>query len=102
MYKRIISAALVFGAAALAPPLQAQGNGCMQRDVLVQRLAEDYKEQMTGAGLQNPQQLLEVWSADQTGSFTVFVTRPDGHSCVLATGRYWNSMTAPSTGDVAG
>ena len=93
MFKRLISAALVFGAAALAPPADAQGVRCLPRDALIETLEENYGETLTGGGLQTPQQLLEVWSSQKTGSFTVFMTRPDGLSCVVATGKNWNSYT---------
>ncbi|MEO3417124.1 hypothetical protein AAFO92_20910 [Roseovarius sp. CAU 1744] len=96
MFKRLFSMALVFGAAALAPPAQAQGIHCMPRDVLVQRLANNHDEELKGGGLQNAQQLLEIWSSDSTGSFTVFITRPNGQSCVVATGQNWMGMTKPS------
>lgn len=95
MFKRLISAALVFGAAALAPPADAQVSRCLPRDALIEKLLENYGETLTGGGLQSPQQLLEIWSSDQTGTFTVFYTRPDGISCVVATGRNWNSDTTP-------
>jgi hypothetical protein len=94
MFKRLLSTALVFGAAALAPPAPAQTVQCLQREALVEKLTTTYHEEMTGGGLQNPQQLLEVWSSDSTGSFTVFITRPDGVSCILASGLYWNSVTS--------
>ena len=89
MFKRLFSSAIIFGAAALAPPVFAQN--CLPRDTLVERLDKTYHEQSTGAGLQNPQQLLEIWSSPDTGSFTVFITRSDGLSCVMASGRNWHS-----------
>lgn len=95
MFKRLFSTAIIFGAAALAPPLaaQAQGVACLPRTALIERLEGRYKEHLAGGGLQNPQQLIEVWASSETGSFTVFVTRPDGVSCIVATGQHWNSTT---------
>lgn len=107
MFKRLCSTALIFGAAALAPPLaaqaQAQGVACLPRDALVERLEGRYKESPpAGGGLQSPQQLLEVWASEETGSFTVFVTRPNGVSCIVATGQNWTGATTAATGGVAG
>lgn len=93
MYKRLFCSAIIFGAAALAPPLAAQTPSCMPREVLTETLADTYSERLAGAGLQGPTQLLEVWTSPSTGSFTVFVTRPDGWSCVMATGTDWISPT---------
>ena len=92
MFKRLCSTAIIFGAAALAPPnpAQAQAMTCLPREALIERLAGQYNEQLAGGGLQSPVQLLEVWASGETGSFTVFVTRPDGVSCIVATGQHWN------------
>ncbi|WP_294609562.1 hypothetical protein [Roseovarius sp.] len=104
MFKRLCSTALIFGAAALAPPqpAHAQGLACLARDALVEQLEGRYREHLTGGGLQNPQQLLEVWTSSESGSFTVFITRPDGVSCIVATGRHWNAATQTRLDGVAG
>ena len=75
MFKRTLAMAVVFGVAALAPPVMAQNQRCLPRDVLVQTLETKYSETLTGGGLQNAQRRVEIWSS-QSGSFTVFVTRP--------------------------
>ncbi len=102
MFKRLISTALIFGAAALAPPAFAQSMQCLPRAALVEKLTTTYHEEMTGGGLQNPQQLLEIWSSDRTGSFTVFITRPNGVSCIMATGLHWNSVLSVDENGVTG
>ncbi len=102
MFKRLCSTALVFGAAALAPPAHAQGITCLSREVLVERLENRYTEHLIGGGLQNPLQLLEVWASGEKGSFTVFVTRPDGVSCIIATGQHWNDAPQAKPDGVAG
>ncbi len=88
MFKRIFTAALLFGAAAHAPPAEAQ-TACGPRADIVKRLAEGYSEQLAGAGLQNPRQMIEVWAAPGGGTFTVLVSRADGLSCIVATGDNW-------------
>lgn len=101
MFKRLFCAAVVFGAAATAPPADAQAPRCMPRPVLIEVLETQYKENLSGGGLQNAQQLLEIWTSKQTGSFTVFVTRPDGMSCVMATGKNWNGIAEQTKEGVA-
>lgn len=91
MFKRLFSAALVFGAAAIAPPALAQAVTCLPRDVLVSSLETAHGEQLTGGGLQNQARVIEIWSSDKTGSFTVFVTRTDGIACIVATGQNWHN-----------
>ncbi|MFV2035086.1 MAG: hypothetical protein ACC631_08265 [Halocynthiibacter sp.] len=107
MFKRIVTAALVFGAAALAPPALTPANAqsrttCLNRDALTETLTTRYSESLTGGGLQNANQLIEIWSSPETGSFTVFITRPDGTACVVATGESWQSMTPIVVGGVSG
>ena len=100
MFKRLCSTAIVFGAAALAPPLaEAQTLRCLPRDALVEKLQDDYDEALTGGGLQSPRQILEVWSSDKTGTFTVFFTRANGVSCIVATGQNWNSYQVSDDDD---
>ncbi|SPH23508.1 hypothetical protein DEA8626_02572 [Defluviimonas aquaemixtae] len=90
MFKRTFTLALVLGAAALAPPSHAQQIlPCFERGHLIEKLAGGYGERQTGAGLSGPQQLVELWSSSETGSFTIVLTQPDGRSCVLATGTSW-------------
>ncbi len=97
MFKRLFSTALIFGAAAMAPPAMAQSGACMPRVALVQSLQSNYDERLTGGGLKNATQVVEVWSSDETGSFTVFVTRADGVACILATGQNWYNSLRPET-----
>ena len=103
MFKRLFSAALVFGAAALAPPALAQSSACMPRAALVQNLETKYGERLTGGGLKSAMQVVEVWSSDESGSFTVIVTRADGLACIIAAGKYWhNALRQKAPDGVAG
>lgn len=96
MFKRTLSAALVFGVAAIAPPAAHAQTNCAPRDVLIERLEERYSERLTGGGLQNANTLLEVWASDKTGSFTVLMSRADGISCIVASGQSWSSVVEAS------
>lgn len=102
MFKRLCSTAVIFGAAALPPPVHAQPMTCLPRANLIKHLEGRYSEHLTGGGMQSPLQLLEIWASDQTGSFTVFVTRSDGLSCVIATGQNWQDTTPTDLEGVAG
>jgi len=90
MFKRIISAAMLFGMAATAPPAHAQS--CAPRDRIVERLADTFGEGLAAGGLQSAQQVIEVWAAPETGTWTVLVSRADGIACVLATGTNWHQQ----------
>jgi hypothetical protein len=92
MFKRNLCAALVFGAAAAAPPMGlAQASvPCFERDQLIETLKSRYQESQTGGGLQQSGNLLEIWSSADTGSFTVFITDTSGQSCVVSSGENWH------------
>ncbi len=88
MFKRIVTAALVFGTLALAPPVQAQAL-CAERSVITDRLESRFHETYQGGGLQSTTSLVEIWSSDETGTWTLLLSRADGTSCVIASGQNW-------------
>ena len=93
MFKRTFTLAFILGAAALAPPAFSQGTTpCFDRARLIENLSSGYSESLAGAGLRSSQQLLELWTSPETGTFTIFVTLPDGTSCVLASGKNFHLM----------
>lgn len=89
MFKRLAGAALVFGMAALAPPLAEAQSKCGQRDNFVAQLQSKYKEINRGVGLSSDTQVIEFWVSEETGTFSIFVTYPNGLSCIIATGKNW-------------
>ncbi|OED49449.1 hypothetical protein AB838_06380 [Rhodobacteraceae bacterium (ex Bugula neritina AB1)] len=87
MFKRLLGLSLLFGMAATAPPALAAS--CGNREVMTQRLESGYSERLTAGGLQKSRAeatMIEVWSSDETGTFSVLVTHANGISCVVATG----------------
>lgn len=90
----LIAAALA-AAAAVGIPLQAQQAPeddvvCAERDAIVARLGADFGEQPTGGGVMSQEQLLEIWSADDTGTWTALMTFADGTSCIVGSGVNWH------------
>lgn len=84
---------------ALAYGGAAEAASCASRDTVVERLKSEYSEAPTAGGLQivkDKHTLVEVWSSEETGSFTVMLTRPDGLTCIVATGTDWHQVDAPS------
>ena len=87
MFKRPFGLCLAFAIVATAAP--ALASNCAQRDHVVERLQSNYSEQLTVGGLQRAQNtlsVLEIWSSDETGTYTVLLTDPNGISCILAAG----------------
>ncbi len=109
MFKRLISGAVLFGMAATAPPVSAQGVHCAARDRVVERLESKFSEVLTTCGLQgattNRATLVEVWASEKTGTFTVILTNPQGVSCIVAAGTDWHQESilqdpTPNSGEV--
>ena len=96
MFKRLVGSALLFGMAAAAPPAYAAG--CAMRDIVVERLQSKYSEAMVAGGFQNNTEntltVLEIWSSEKTGTFTVIMTNAQGVSCIVAAGTDWFQQEA--------
>lgn len=92
MLKRIAAASFVLGIVALPPPSFAQ-TACAPRGDIVEKLKEKYGEDQRGMGLGGKEAVIELWSSEETGSWTIMMTRPNGVTCILGAGDSW--MDAP-------
>ena len=70
---------------------------CGPRTAVLERLKSLYDEVPVSVGLGNDGGVVEV-VASRAGTFSIVVTRPDGLSCLLATGRDWEPLQAPLAG----
>lgn len=110
MFKRLLSAALVFGSAALAPPAFAgsptdtvQANfgrqTCGPRQQITANLQKKFGETKQAVGLANQSQAFELWSSEKTGSWTMLMTNANGISCIVASGKSWHTAIPVVAGD---
>ena len=90
MYKRVLTAALVFGMLATAPPAAHAQSGCGDRNAMVEQLSRTYGEMRKGAGLAGQTALFEVWASNATGTWTILKIYPNGVACVVAVGENWH------------
>lgn len=67
---------------------------CGARDAVVTSLQDRYAERHIASGLQSDTGLLEIWASDVDGSWTVLLTRPDGRTCIVASGTHWLEQDA--------
>src|SRR6056297_3862240 len=74
MFKRFIAMAAILGATVMPLPAAAQGN-CGVRDDIVKVLAEKYAENHHASGLQSAAAMVEIWASEETGTWTILVTR---------------------------
>ncbi|UWQ92183.1 hypothetical protein K3727_05120 [Rhodobacteraceae bacterium M382] len=72
---------------------QVQGNrNCAPRTVVVDRLAQGYGETRQSIGLGAQGAVVEVFASDETGSWTITVTLPNGLTCLVASGQSYETL----------
>lgn len=85
MPKLTLAAAI---AMTLAAPAAEARFSCAPRDVVLQRLEQDFRERPVGAGLVAGGQMVELLIS-RDGTWTLVVTGPNGVSCMVAVGDSW-------------
>lgn len=83
---------LILSAAMTAASLSGTAHAmpaCADRDAVVTSLAERYSENHLASGLQSSSGLMEIWVSEAEGTWTILLTRPDGRTCVMASGTHW-------------
>ncbi len=85
--RTLLAAALALA----APAAAAQAAQCMPRAVALAALTERHGETRRGIGLDARGTVMEVFAAEG-GGWTVLVTRPDGTSCLVASGTGYEDL----------
>jgi hypothetical protein len=84
-------------AAGTAPqPAAAQNGLCADRTKIVERLQTKYGESRQGVGVAQGQRVVEIWASEDSGSWTIVMTMPDGSSCLIAAGEDWEPLEEPT------
>ncbi len=91
--------ATAFATLVFTTPTLAQ-NICGERSRFVDQLHEQYGEAPAAMGLASNGTVVEVMTSD-AGSWTIIVTRPDGVSCVVASGESWEAVPKLAMGPAA-
>ena len=79
--------ALALAAVALSfAAVPALASSCAPREDAVAYLAQEYGESRQGIGLTSDGTVMEMFSSAETGTWTITVTRPDGTTCMIASG----------------
>ncbi len=76
---------------------------CATRDLVVERLAQQYGESRQSIGLGSQGSMVEVFASEESGSWTITVTMPNGSTCLMATGQAYEKLAEvlPADGDDA-
>lgn len=94
----VFAAAAPWGLGAFSPsPAEAQmmGGGqrmlCGNRTDIVSQLGEKYGERRHSLGVTGRRGVLEIFVSDETGSWTILVTSPQGVTCLMAAGEAYET-----------
>ncbi|OED46305.1 hypothetical protein [Leisingera sp. S232] len=83
-----------------AAPAAAQSRNCAPREAVVKRLAEKYGESRQSIGMGQQGMVMETFASDETGSWTITVTTPNGMTCLVASGQSYEVLAeAPPNTD---
>lgn len=75
---------------------QAGQPACGSRDSIVTKLKANFQESHRASGLESDTKMIEIWTSETSGSWTILVTKASGVSCIAAAGKNWLDMpTAP-------
>lgn len=70
---------------------------CGDRDAVLRTLDGKYAEKPASVGLANNGTVVEVLTSED-GTWTIVMTAPNGRSCLLAAGEYWQTLPAKMAG----
>ncbi|SDC52548.1 hypothetical protein [Ruegeria marina] len=95
MMKTMFKMTMGLGVMALAAQqanAQAQPRNCAPRDVVLKHLTEKYGEARRGIGLVQQGSVMEVFASDETRTWTIVVTLPNGMTCLVASGEAYEAL----------
>lgn len=96
MIKKALITTIAFNAAlcTVSSSVHAQ-QLCGPRQAVVDRLSNQYGETRRSMGLGTNNGVVEVYASDQTGTWTITITLPDGRTCLMAAGESYEDSVDP-------
>ncbi|SLN66318.1 hypothetical protein TRL7639_03765 [Falsiruegeria litorea R37] len=93
MMKQMFKLTMGLGVMVLAAQtVNAQGQNCAPRPAVLERLTEKYGETRQSIGLAAQGSVVEVFASQETGSWTITVTMPNGLTCLVASGQSFETL----------
>lgn len=71
---------------------QQQTNRCAPRDVVITRLSDGYGETRRSIGLAANSTLVEMHASNDSGTWSITVTHPNGMTCLVAAGNSFEEI----------
>jgi hypothetical protein len=75
-----------------ANPASAQNRNCADHDKLTERLASGFGESRQVIAMNADSSVLEVFASDETGTWTITVTKAGGLTCIVAAGQHYQHL----------
>lgn len=101
MNKVLLVAAVLILLVFVPSVVSAQNQSCAPREIVIERLIDDFGERRQSVALGANNTLFEVWAntdgENPTGSWTITVTRTNGITCVFAAGQNYETVKAPKS-----
>lgn len=88
---------LMLGAWIGTTPAAAQ-TVCMNRAEVLEQLSSNYAETPIALGLDKGGDVFEIFSSGDGATWTMVLTRPDGATCLVASGEAWQAIPAKVRG----
>jgi hypothetical protein len=72
---------------------------CAERDQIVGTLTGYFGETARSWGMGPAGRIVEIFASDETGTWTITVTAPDGTTCLVASGNSWEDLARSPAGE---
>ena len=94
MKQRILALSFGIGAMLLATQhaFAQSTQNCADRTLVIERLTTKFGETRQSIGLAANRSVVEVYASDDTGSWTIIVTMPNGKTCLVASGQSFETL----------
>ncbi len=85
----------------LGQPVNAQAGAtiCGARDQIIGAVTGRFGETPRSWGMGPGNRIIEVFASEETGTWTITITAPDGRTCLVAAGQYWEDLAPIPAGD---
>lgn len=91
---RLFAASALAVTAVLSAEGAAAAGRCTDHDKVASLLENKHDETPVSLGLASSGKLVQVFSTEDGATWTLVLTEPDGTSCVVASGRYWQTVAS--------
>ncbi|MEM9852412.1 MAG: hypothetical protein AAF761_10500 [Pseudomonadota bacterium] len=89
----VLTVGLTLGLTLVATATSAQQRpNCGQRGAVVERLQSKYGETRRSVGLAANNGVVETFASDESGTWTIVITLPNGVTCLVAAGEAFEAL----------